>query len=55
MITTIVLPAFSGRLATWSAAASAAPEEMPTSSPSSLAARRAHSTEVSALMSMTSS
>ena len=32
--TTMVLPSFSGRLATWMAAWSAAPEEMPTSTPS---------------------
>src|SRR5574340_1495058 len=34
MITTIILPAFSGRLATCMAAQMAAPEEIPTSSPS---------------------
>ena len=43
MITTISLPAFSGRAATWSAAQIAAPDEMPTSRPSSRAARRAMS------------
>ena len=38
-MTTICLPAFSGRRATCRAAQSAAPEEMPTRSPSSRAAR----------------
>ena len=42
MITTISLPALSGRRATWTAAHSAAPEEMPTSSPSSRAAAPRH-------------
>ena len=41
MITTISFPLFSGRLATFRAATSAAPDEMPTASPSSRAARRA--------------
>jgi len=36
-ITTIVFPLFSGRLAAFDAAAMAAPEEIPTSIPSSLA------------------
>jgi hypothetical protein len=39
MITTIVRPLFSGRLATLSAAATAAPEEIPTKIPSSSASR----------------
>src|SRR5664280_1971431 len=43
MTTTISLPAFSGPAATWRAAQMAAPEEMPTSRPSSSAARRARS------------
>ena len=43
MITTISLPAFSGRLATCSAAQAAAPDEMPTSRPSSVARLRAMS------------
>ncbi|CPU65981.1 Uncharacterised protein [Mycobacteroides abscessus] len=55
MIVTMSLPAFSGRAASCSAAAIAAPDEIPTSRPSSLAARRAYSTAVSALTSMTSS
>src|SRR5574340_618777 len=41
MITTIILPVFSGRLATCMAAQMAAPEEIPTSSPSRAAASRA--------------
>ena len=40
MMTTIVLPSFSGRWATCTAAARAAPEERPTRIPSSVAARR---------------
>src|SRR5208283_4551998 len=42
--TTTSLPAFSGRRATCRAATTAAPDEMPTRSPSSLASRRARLT-----------
>ncbi len=55
MITTISLPAFSGRLATCSADQTAAPDEMPTSRPSSLAMRRAMSNASSFLTRTTSS
>ena len=51
---TIVLPAFSGRFATSTAAESAAPEEMPTSRPSWVAAARANSRDWSMLRVMTS-
>src|SRR5690625_423733 len=55
MMTTIGLPSFSLRAASCKAASSAAPEEMPTSRPSSVAARRACLTAVWASTSKTSS
>ena len=55
MITTISLPAFSARRATSTAAQIAAPDEMPTSSPSSFAERRAIAKASSFFTWMTSS
>ena len=48
-------PAFSGRRANFAAAATAAPEEMPTSSPSWAASSRPASKASSSSMAMTSS
>ena len=55
MITTIFLPANSFRLATWAAAQSAPPDEIPARIPSSAAARLAYLTASAALTSRTSS
>jgi hypothetical protein len=53
--TTTVLPAISGRAATWKAAIRAAPEEIPTGRPSTRAARRAMSKDASLETVITSS
>ena len=54
-MTTMVLPAFSGRAPTTTAACSAAPEEMPTGRPYSRATRRALAKESSFETATTSS